>query len=231
MEQISPENHPGNAKIYAAAHADRREKTPLTGKKIFFLGSSITYGACAMGESFAEDLAARDGIIAVKEAVSGTTLTDDAADSYISRMKTMDRSDHPDLFVCQLSTNDAWQEKPLGEMTDASEFFMDQFITGEITGAMEYIIAYARAVWHCPVVFYTNPVYASELYEKMVVRLHELAAKWQIGVISMWDDRAFGAISEEKRRLYMYDEIHPTRAGYLEWWTPYFEEKLIRWFA
>ena len=49
----------------------------LERKKIIFLGSSVTYGAAAMGKSFIEDLEEKDGIVAVKEAVSGTLLVDE----------------------------------------------------------------------------------------------------------------------------------------------------------
>lgn len=34
----------------------------LGGKRIIFLGSSVTYGACAMGQSFIEALEEKDGI-------------------------------------------------------------------------------------------------------------------------------------------------------------------------
>ena len=68
-------------------------KETLVGKRIIFLGSSVTYGACAMGQSFIEALEEKDGIIAIKEAVSGTLLVDeDVADgkSYIARLATID---------------------------------------------------------------------------------------------------------------------------------------------
>ena len=39
-------------------------KETLGGKRIIFLGSSVTYGACAMGQSFIEALEEKDGIIA-----------------------------------------------------------------------------------------------------------------------------------------------------------------------
>ena len=35
-------------------------KETLVGKRIIFLGSSVTYGACAMGQSFIEALEEKD---------------------------------------------------------------------------------------------------------------------------------------------------------------------------
>ena len=55
--------------------------------------------------------------IVIKEAFSGTTLVDQnvwGQKSYITRMKTIDTSIKPDAFICQLSTNDATMNKPLG---------------------------------------------------------------------------------------------------------------------
>ena len=129
-------------------------KETLGGKRIIFLGSSVTYGACAMGQSFIEALEEKDGIIAIKEAVSGTLLVDeDVADgkSYIARLATIDTNIKADAFVCQLSTNDASHNKPLGIISDS--YAKENFDTKTIAGAIEFIIAYAKQTWHCPVIF------------------------------------------------------------------------------
>ena len=79
----------------------------LKNKTILFLGSSVTYGSAAGGVSFVELMRDRCGIRCIKEAVSGTTLADINEGSYVSRLKTVDKSEKVDLFICQLSTNDA----------------------------------------------------------------------------------------------------------------------------
>ena len=38
----------------------------------------------------------------------------------------------------------------------------------------------------------------------------------------------FNRITPQQRRRFMADEIHPTKAGYREWWTPVFERELAR---
>ena len=60
----------------------------------------------------------------------------------------------------------------------------------------------------------------------MVDLLGKISKKWNISVIDLWSDEAFNIITEEKRQLYMADPIHPTQAGYLEWWTPVMEDAL-----
>lgn len=212
---------PGNAEAYAPENAGEVENSPLAGKHIVFLGSSITQGYASMGSSFADYIALRNGCTITKEAVPGTTLSGGSPNAYIPRMKRLDTEMKVDLFVCQLSTNDTWKNKPLGEISaDGS------YDTSTVAGAIEYIIFYAKETWGCPVLFYTNPPFEDEKYPEMVALLHEIADKWGITVIDMWSDESFHRITEEQRALYMADHIHPTRAGYLEWWTPYMEPYL-----
>ena len=210
--------------------------SPLEGKAIIFLGSSVTYGAAAEGQSFVELFEAVDGVNAIKEAVSGTTLVDrnsepapaapGAGDSYIARLKQLDTSAKADCVVVQLSTNDATKKLPLGEISDSTD--LSAFDTQTVTGAMEWIIRYSRDTWDCPVVFYTGSHYDSAEYAAMVDRLMELQRKWDIGVIDLYTDDAFNDIDEESYSLYMADPIHPTKAGYVEWWFPKMEADLIR---
>ena len=211
----------GNAERYDLSHVQKLTGSPLEGKHLLFLGSSVTVGAAAQGVSFADYIGVRNGCTITKEAVSGTTLVDSDLDSYISRLKKIDTEMAADLFVCQLSTNDATQKKPLGTLSDSYD--ADTFDTSTVAGAIEYIIAYAEQTWSCPVVFYTNPQYDSPEYTAMVELLHTIQEKWNIAVIDLWNDRDFNAITEEQRSLYMADAIHPTKAGYLQWWTPYME--------
>lgn len=224
LHDVKTSKLPGNAAQYAVEKQPRLKESALTGKRIVFLGSSVTYGAASKGVSFADYLAVRNGCERIKEAVSGTTLVDNGADSYISRLNRLAVEGKVDLFVCQLSTNDATQKKPLGVVSDS--LVMNEFDTKTVAGAIEYIIAFAKETYDCPLVFYTNPVYDSAAYADMVELLNRIAQKWDITVIDLWNDEAFPSISEEQRRLYMADAIHPTQAGYLEWWTPYFEHTL-----
>lgn len=213
---------PGNADRYAVSQVKPSGDETLKGKTVIFLGSSVTYGAASLGESFADDLSARLQCNVVKEAVPGTTLSTTSPNSYVTRLDNI-KTRQADLFICQLSTNDASQKKPLGEVTDSER--MEDFDTDTVAGAMEYIIAYAKDKWDCPVVFYTNPKYDSDEYAAMVELLYEIRDKWGIGVIDLWTE--LPEITEEERALYMADAIHPTRAGYLEWWTPVMEKDII----
>ncbi len=208
----------GNGEKYSVANVQPLEDSPISGMNVCYLGSSVTYGASSLQESFVEFIAKRNGTAFVKEAVSGTTLVTNGAGggSYVSRLKKIDKNVRFDLFVCQLSTNDASQNKPLGSV--------DSTDTTTVCGAINAIVDYAKATWNCPVIFYTNTYYPSDAYSAMVEALKEIARMKDFGVIDLYTDESFNAITEAQRELYMADKIHPTKAGYLEWWTPKMEE-------
>ncbi len=214
----------GNSSQYKVKNLEKNPIAELENKTVVFLGSSVTDGYGSCGESFVDFLEAKHGIIAVKEAVSGTTLVDKGKDSYIPRMKELSKDIEADAFVCQLSTNDAKNNMPLGEVSTG--FSEADFDTSTIAGSIEYIIYYVRETYNCPMAFYTSSKYDSENYENMVKLLYEIQEKWNIIVIDMWNDENFNNITEENRKLYMIDDVHPTRAGYGEWWLPKFEESL-----
>ncbi len=203
------------------------EKVSLEGKIIYWLGSSVTYGSANNGRSMVDMLREKAGCQCVKYAVSGTTLVDNDSNSYVSRMKASSkRTRKADYFICQLSTNDASQNKPLGSVSDS--FNMEDFDTKTICGAIEYIIAYAKETWKCPVAFYTGPRYNSASYQAMVDALLQIQEKWGIYVLDFWNDPEFLAMNPAQQRKflqqYMADDIHPNAKGYEEWWTPAFEE-------
>ncbi len=219
-------NIPGNAPEYSFDQIVPLPDTPLEGKRIAILGSSVARGEMSEGFAVGEYLAARLRCELFKEAVSGTTLADKGEKSYIRRLQgCMDTAAHFDLFVCQLSTNDANKKMPLGTVSES--FSLDALDTQTTIGAMEYIIAYAKKAWDCPVVFFTGTRYPSKAYGAMVQALYQLQKKWGIGILDLWSDDTFNQIPSEKRRLYMSDPIHPTKAGYRDWWGPEQERQLL----
>ncbi len=213
----------GNYGEYSVSNTEKIN-SPIEGKTIIFLGSSVTFGYGSLGVSFVEFLKEADGIIPIKEAVSGTTLADIKSNSYVARLKTINKSIKADAFICQLSTNDATKKLPLGNVSESKS--IEAFDTKTIAGAIEYIIAYVNEVWGCPVVFYTQAKYDSEEYSDMVSVLLEIQKKWHISIIDLWNNNNINSISAEQRKLYLTDSIHPTKAGYKEWWLPEFQKCL-----
>ncbi len=195
-----------------------KRQTILSGKRILYLGSSVTYGASSLGESFVEFIDLRNGTSSYKEAVSGTTRSGDSSDSYVSRLKKVDRKEKFDLFVCQLSTNDATKKVSLGEIKDGG------YDIHNVTGALQFIVSYAKEVFHCPTMVFSNSYFESERYSARVERTKQLSKKRGFFFIDRYSDGEFNSISDEQRKLYRADKIHPTKAGYYYWWTPYREK-------
>jgi len=225
LGNIKMGNLEGNAPAYDMNKLENENNELLTGKKVLFLGSSVTYGAASLGEAMGEYFEAKYGCVMTKEALSGTTLVDDSTTSYISRLKrNVGPSKEFDIVIVQLSTNDATKDKPLGEITTSNEYD-----THTITGAIEYIINYCKENYQSEVLFYTGSRYDSDNYKKMVDRLFEIKNKWNIGVLDLYTSDEFNNITDSQRKLYMNDPIHPTKAGYREWWCPEMAKQLLEY--
>lgn len=225
--KLSGTFHPGNAARYDLIHVHPNPDSALRGKTIFCLGSSVAKGMSSGGISFLDYLAKIDGCTVIKETVSATTLADRGKRSYLNRLRRHPATQHPiDCFLCQLSTNDATFQSNLGEISNSSD--PADFDTKTTLGGIETVIAFAQQTWHCPIVFFTTARFDNPRYHKLVNQMVELTEKWEIELIDLWHNDSINDLTPEQTRLYRNDGIHPTKAGYLEWWTPVFEEQLTR---
>ena len=182
----------------------------LKGKTVLFLGSSVTYGAASGGVSFADLMAQRCEIKSIKDAVSGTTLADINEKSYVARLKKIDPTTHIDLFVCQLSTNDANPARDV-DINDTEK-------------GIRFILDYVKATFNCPIVFYTGTYFENEKYVKLIELLYSLKNEYDFYILDLYNDKQMQSVSDETYNLYMKDPVHPTLDGYSQWWTPKFIE-------
>lgn len=218
--------HPGNAPRYAPRRQPSHPESPLRNKTVFCLGSSISSGFSSGGVSFLDYLARVDGCRVIQETVSATTLADRGYFSYLKRLRRrMARTPKaPDCFLCQLSTNDATFRSIPGRISRG--FRPEDFDPATTVGGIEAVLATVREKWDCPVLFYTAARYDNPRYHKLVNLLVDLQEKWGFALLDLWHDSAFNDLTAEERALYMNDPVHPTRAGYLLWWLPKFEEAI-----
>ena len=217
----------GNSELYSFDTIELLEGNPLEGKTICVLGSSIADGYSSSHYGIGEYFQARFGCELIKETVSGTTLTNLYNNSYISRMENNIDATEIDLFICQLSTNDANMNIRPGGIIESTN--LADFNQWTIIGSMEYIIAYAKETWNCPVVFFTGCYYDNAIYGNMVNVLYALQEKWDFGIIDLYYNDGFNDISDEMRSIYMADDIHPNKAGYRDWWGPEMEKQLLEY--
>lgn len=243
-----------NAAKYDPSGCEAAENA-LTGKTIYWLGSSVTLGMKSENCSMADYISARNGVTCVKEAVSGTTLIDEeywGKASYTVRMKegVFDKSCKIDAFICQISTNDAKKENisKWGTVTGKAVKDISAFDVKTTLGAIEYVISYVESVWDCPIYFYSGAYFSDKGerssrnpkgsdYKKLIEETKKIADKWNafeeydVRIIDLFNDEEFNGISDEKYNFYMHDPVHPYKAGYLEWWTPAFEKRLLKDFG
>ncbi|GEN95806.1 SGNH/GDSL hydrolase family protein [Pediococcus ethanolidurans] len=216
----------GNLPTYQPATETLNPSSLLYGKRIAFLGSSITYGAAAKGKSFVEYLQTKDGIIPTKSAISGTSLAGLEPKTYSSRLRTdFNVKSHYDLFVCQLSTNDGRAHKALGHITPSSQ--KNDFDRQTTIGAIEDTLSYVQAHFDCPVVFYTCVRKPDTDYEQLIKKLYQLQKKWQFSILDLWANPTLHHLNKSNPYL-MMDDAHPTQMGYKQVWTPLFEAHLTK---
>lgn len=234
----------GNAACYDVANVGVLPENNLKDKTIFFLGSSITYGSASGGQSFADYVAKRNQLNyspEMKEAISGTTMACiDNGKSYVERISNLanikNAEEHtavPDIFMCQLSINDANHVGEIGESNPKA--VVDQATEARTVGqAIDYIIDYAHKHWpKAKIAFYTCRNTGNCKYASMVSLLNEAKAAWNhegvdIAILDLWSDSAIKNLYGDAYVLYMNcDANHPTKAGYLQLWTPRFEKFLL----
>ncbi|MDR0910207.1 MAG: SGNH/GDSL hydrolase family protein [Spirochaetaceae bacterium] len=220
----------GNSKEYHLKNVDILPGSPLQGMNVCFLGSSVTLGHASLGDSFVEYISKRNSCYYEKLAISGTTLVNNGPFSYSARISNpgiIPKNSLFDLFVVQLSTNDARTEQPFGSIK-GPDYSSNEYDQNTIAGAIEFIISYIKQVFKCPIVFFTNTKYENYEYETMVNGLLQIQKLWNIGVIDLWNNNDLNKALKDDYDLYMADDVHPTQAGYLKLWTPIMEQYLYQ---
>lgn len=217
----------GNTAEYSPDRVSFNPQSSLAGKRIAFLGSSVTYGFAAKGVSFVDYLVARDGVKATKSAISGTTLAGQERLGYLHRLKNNFPTDQDyDIFVCQLSTNDNRHGRKLGQITGDEQ--RDGFDLNTTLGGIEEICRYVGAEFDCRLVFYTCLQNDPEgKYEELINQLQRLQQKWGFAIIDLFHNQGLLDATAAHPNA-MFDDVHPTQEGYLQIWLPVFEEELTK---
>ena len=220
----------GNADKYNPENYPVLESSPIKGKNILCVGSSVTQGYAAKNTSFVEYISHIDQANMIKEVWPATTVTTKDENSYYPRLKHYGPQDRIDAVVIQLSSNDSTFGSSLGEISSSTD--LKDLDDSTFTGAMEAMIAYAQETWNCPVIVYSDPYfrvkafYDTAKYDEMVQATKAACQKWNAIFMNLWEDEEVNSIPLKDYKFYMSDVVHPTKAGYAEWWTPMFQKVL-----
>ena len=199
---------------------------PLYGKTVYHLGSSISYGYANGGKSFAEQIARLTGSTAVKETMSGTTLSSQEGNSYVQRFAGFTFDDNPEFLVLQLSTNDFTKANiTLGSV--GTETDSQKINTQSTAGAIDYIAAETK--YQSPetkIIVYTCGVkpnwgFKAQYSGFINSQLKMLQSKWDnLVVVDLFN-------AEKVYTGWMSDDIHPTGQEYANLFTPNLINKMV----
>ncbi|MBR1846406.1 MAG: hypothetical protein IJ787_01670 [Bacilli bacterium] len=177
---------------------------------------------------------------------------DSGAKSYVRRLQNstaFNKEEKVDAFICQISTNDCTSARlsRRGVITGEDVIETEEFNVKTTLGAIEFIIAYVTDTWNCPVYFYSGAKFVDGSdktkrqnsnpkgsdYGTLVDQTLQIMEKWKTisyvtaGVIDLYHDAEFNAKASDAYYAWaMNDPIHPRKAGYQQWWMPYFEAYL-----
>lgn len=208
---------------------------PLYGKKIYFLGSSWTYGmGCEGNDNFAMRIAEKNRMSYINESVSTTTFIprEGRNDSYLERADLFPE-EKPDYLLIQMSSNDPRHTNAeIGHVTDFYEENVQNgqiFNTKTVAGAMEAIISKlmkrypgTKFAWYTG---FCGPIKDSEeaqqrCNEAYEMLIHELAPKWGTPVCDLTRHLGLNTYVEENRQLLTIgDAQHCISQGYAVWET------------
>ncbi len=194
--------------------------SPLEGKRLLCLGSSITNGNFAKGCSWVDYIDSIYGAKCVKDTLGGTSVADTDDLSYVRRIRKYDDSDHFDLVIIQLSTNDALMGVDVGKSDSTIDL-------STFSDALEYLIQYSKETIGCPVLVYSSPRTGTrddfrEKYSVYDQVAGDLCRKGGAYFLDLFNDEDFNDITDEQFHDWMANAFHPMKRGYLEWWLPEF---------
>lgn len=178
---------------------------------------------------------------------------DSGAKSYTRRLlnsTVFDTKAKIDAFICQISTNDCTSSRlsKRGAIADSNLQDYEDFDRSTTLGGIEFIISYVNEIWGCPIYFYSGAKFGDGSdkahrqnsnpkgsdYGQLVSQTLQICEKWDklsyvtAGVIDLYNDESFNAMASDEYYFWATsDPIHPKKAGYLQWWMPYFENFLI----
>lgn len=245
----------GNNELYELDAVTPKEDSPLNGKTLYWLGSSVTYGAASRQQSMVDYIGKIDQCTCIKNAVSGTTLMTGEKNpekSYVSRMLNpewgFDPSEKIDAFICQISTNDTKEENLIhrGSVRDSyAGCTLEDYDLTTTLDSVAYVIQYVHDTWNCPVFFYSGSWFGGEgevrgnkdpsgdNYDTFIQEVTQIANMfnemdgYSVKILDLFHDEEFNHLVTDTDYSYlMGDAVHPRQAGYLIWWVPYFENFL-----
>ena len=199
--------------------------SPLAGKTLYVAGDSIAYGKGSAG-GYGKCIADKYGMTLTNEAVDGATLTSNITDNVyggtrgcISTVVTNSTAlAKADYILLEGGVNDAWNNAPVGTLTDG---FAAAYDETTMTGALEKMLDYLAKNYSDKRVAYVFPhgwMFGSSENWYKTYKPAILAAleKWGVPYVDIAEStppmgsHGLSALSGK----YTSDGTHPNKAGY-----------------
>ena len=209
--------------------ADGPEDPAITGSKLYqssvlFSGDSISYGsdqrawASRIGEKYSMDF--------VNASVSGASVSTCRGSNRMLAQLEAYQNQTFDYVILHGGVNDAWDEAPVGAVTDS--FQTADFDTATFAGGLEELFYYCRQYFEdARVGFIINFQFHSDIVYGKLGDMSEYVAvtkticdKWQIPYLDLYNNAELTAALKVDTTEYLADGVHPNAAGY-EIITPY----------
>ena len=218
----------GNNDEYNVEQLKKNEDSVMQGDPYVFLGSDFTFGAKSDGQSFVDYLEAVDGIKCKKYGGDGYKLNGKGENTLVYCFsKAVEKDVYPKVVFCEVPACNAKGRQNNGELS--SSYYIGDYDTTTLYGAMEYLCASADLNWGCKVVFITCPTNDDKKYAEIAEAADAVAEKWGSKVINFYNNDEISFDKSEKS-LYMVDNSSPTKAGYNKVYAPKVEEFIQRYF-
>lgn len=204
------------------------EDSVLRGKRILFIGDSITGGSYdvmhpSTGKAYAGRIAVSTGAEVVNCSVGGATITPQTDKSWLHDQLTSQKGEDFDVIVIHAGGNDAKRGvgigTPLSTPSDRINTFAAHF---------QYLIATAKEQHPNAKLFYIaafqRPSYKFDISEYYAMA-KQICEQYDVHYIDLYNHEELNAKLMADKTFYFPDLVHPTTQGY-DIITPYVQGEI-----
>lgn len=201
---------------------------PLNNKTIMFTGDSICNASTTGVKGWWRLIQENNPTATVYNyGQDGATIAQNGQDTndVYTKIQTM-YSAHPDAdyIIIQGGVNDIWQNIPLGEYIENSNYNEETaYDTTTFSGALEWIFHYALTHFEGKKIGYivTQKIWGSGSFWNYMERARKICEKWSIPYIDLYNEGDLNLYIDSQRQNYSIttriatgDGCHPNLAGY-----------------
>ncbi len=186
-------------------------------KSALFTGDSICHASDRVG--WAGRIGEKYSMNYVNAGVSGASVSTVRTSRIIDQLNTYQDNTY-DFVLLHGSTNDAWSDAPIGEMTDS--FKVADFDVDTFAGALEELFYYAKLYFgDAKIGYIINFKFKSDVgYGAMgdmsgyVDVSKSICDKWNIPYLDLYNNEELTAALQIDTTTYLPDAVHPNAEGY-----------------